>query len=356
MPFSDPEGSGGANDPNSQTQAALDNKHNMEQREQYYATVRKPGQQSPCREVSALERIPEYSEDIYPYATFNLPEQENLSANPMRQAFFYERSETMLQGAQCDVDQYTKVRGRARRKSKSFKSESEEYDTLGSDSDTEVGTSSRTESSNHLDDSGPMSIMARSPGPNSVNQREQRLALVQRPVHHNVLYHTHESSTSTEPSPISERKTFPRLDKQRSRGAIDVAIDGRIPGILRPVLKLSESGVHSCSRGASPSRPVRPGSYDRLEKEPSSTRKSVESLCLLEEPMGTFRMMRRDDDWGSELSTLELKPPSGFTDVHETSEAECDIDMKLKLHRKRPSGLHSNSSLSKSPKDFTITV
>lgn len=75
----------------------------MEQREQYYATVRKPGQQSPCREVSALERIPEYSEDIYPYATFHLPEQENLSANPIRQAYFYERSETMLQGAQVRV-------------------------------------------------------------------------------------------------------------------------------------------------------------------------------------------------------------------------------------------------------------
>ncbi|KAG9435295.1 Down syndrome cell adhesion molecule-like protein Dscam2 [Apis mellifera carnica] len=133
------ERSGRANDPSSQTQAALENKHNMEQREQYYATVRKPGQQSPCREVSALERIPEYSEDIYPYATFNLPEQENLSANPMRQAFYYERSETMLQGNQCDMEQYTKVRGRARRKSKSFKSESEEYDTLGSDSDTEIG-------------------------------------------------------------------------------------------------------------------------------------------------------------------------------------------------------------------------
>lgn len=75
----------------------------MEQREQYYATVRKPGQQSPCREMSALERIPEYSEDIYPYATFHLPEQENLSANPIRQAYFYERSETMLQGAQVRV-------------------------------------------------------------------------------------------------------------------------------------------------------------------------------------------------------------------------------------------------------------
>lgn len=90
-----------ANDPPSQTQAALDNKHNMEQREQYYATARKPGQQSPCREVNALERIPEYSEEIYPYATFHLPEQENLSSNPaMRQAFFYERGDTMLQGAQ----------------------------------------------------------------------------------------------------------------------------------------------------------------------------------------------------------------------------------------------------------------
>ncbi|XP_044574410.1 Down syndrome cell adhesion molecule-like protein Dscam2 isoform X3 [Cotesia glomerata] len=205
------------NDPTSQTQAALDNKHNMEQREQYYATVRKPSQQSPCREVNALERIPEYSEDIYPYATFHLPEQENLSANPIRQAYFYERSETMLQGAQIDVDQYTKVRSRSRRKSKSFKSESEEYDTLGSDSDTEVGTSSRTESSNHLDDSAPTSILTRSPGPNSGPQRgrEQRLAIFPRPVHHNVLYHTHESSTSTEPSPISERKTFPRLEKQR---------------------------------------------------------------------------------------------------------------------------------------------
>ncbi|XP_076177347.1 cell adhesion molecule Dscam2 isoform X9 [Ptiloglossa arizonensis] len=347
------ERSGRANDPNSQTQAALENKHNMEQREQYYATVRKPGQQSPCREVSALERIPEYSEDIYPYATFNLPEQENLSANPIRQAFYYERSETMLQGNQCDMDQYTKVRGRARRKSKSFKSESEEYDTLGSDSDTEVGNSSRTESSNHLDDSGPASIMTRSPGPNSIGQREQRLALVPRPVHHNVLYHTHESSTSTEPSPISERKTFPRLEKQRNHGATpDIGIDGRVPGILRPVMKLSESGMHSYSRGASPSRPARPGSCDRLGRAPSP-RKSMESLCLLEEP-GSSRMVRREEDWGSELSTLELKPPTGFTDAHETSEAECDIDMKLKLHRKR-TGFPSNS-LSKSPKDFTITV
>lgn len=53
-----------------------------EHREKYYATVRKPmgEQQSP---TGNLERIPEYSEDIYPYATFHLPDEENLSGNPM---------------------------------------------------------------------------------------------------------------------------------------------------------------------------------------------------------------------------------------------------------------------------------
>ncbi|XP_033338230.2 cell adhesion molecule Dscam2 isoform X4 [Megalopta genalis] len=56
-----------------QTAAALDNKQNMEQREQYYATVRKP-LRSPIHEMATLEKIPEYSEEIYPYATFQLEE------------------------------------------------------------------------------------------------------------------------------------------------------------------------------------------------------------------------------------------------------------------------------------------
>lgn len=48
-------------------------------RERYYATVRKPtGQQQSPTPVAELERIPEYSEDIYPYATFHLPDQGNL--------------------------------------------------------------------------------------------------------------------------------------------------------------------------------------------------------------------------------------------------------------------------------------
>lgn len=63
----------------------MSNKHSIsEQRDQYYATVRKTPQ-SPCRDSSsALERIPEYSEDIYPYATFHLPDQENFAGNPNR--------------------------------------------------------------------------------------------------------------------------------------------------------------------------------------------------------------------------------------------------------------------------------
>lgn len=50
-------------------------------REKYYATVRKPmsEQQSPTN--NTLERIPEYSEDIYPYATY--PNEDNLAGNPM---------------------------------------------------------------------------------------------------------------------------------------------------------------------------------------------------------------------------------------------------------------------------------
>lgn len=68
---------------------SVDGKHSamsgQQHREQYYATVRKPQSQSPCRDsANALERIPEYSEDIYPYATFHLPDQENLSAAPSR--------------------------------------------------------------------------------------------------------------------------------------------------------------------------------------------------------------------------------------------------------------------------------
>lgn len=130
----------------------------------------------------------------------------------------------------------------------------------------------------------------------------------------------------------------------------------------RPIIKLSETGMRSYSTNASPSHlnnHARMSTYDRPKD--SSERKSVESLCLLEDgnparnylKNSRYRHREKGAEWGNELSTLELKPPTGFTDAHETSEAECDIDMKLRLHRKRGG---QNCQLSKSPQDFTITV
>lgn len=53
-----------------------------EHREKYYATVRKPMSEQQSPSTNTLERIPEYSEDIYPYATY-LPNEDNLSGNPI---------------------------------------------------------------------------------------------------------------------------------------------------------------------------------------------------------------------------------------------------------------------------------
>lgn len=209
-----------------------------EHREQFYQTVRKPP--SPSLD-SNLERIPEYSEDIYPYATFHLKDQDkrdNLSRQQTAQGMIYESREamhlpkkhrSMSSGgglAGVGIMNSTGTGQRTRKKSKKFNTESEEYDSLNSDSDTvsrELDATSRTESSNCLDDTGPVNFSSKknkqththtlnnivlfifnqfhhllhsipsnrsgrasfSPGP-----RKERLALLQRqpqPVHHSKL-------------------------------------------------------------------------------------------------------------------------------------------------------------------------
>lgn len=97
---------------------------------------------------------------------------------------------------------------RPRKKSKKFNTESEEYDSLNSDSDTvsrELDATSRTESANCLDDPGPVNFSSKlfivaskftlsslSPTPQgraySPGPRKERLALLQRPpAHHSKL-------------------------------------------------------------------------------------------------------------------------------------------------------------------------
>ncbi|KAF4527935.1 hypothetical protein B566_EDAN012828 [Ephemera danica] len=77
-----------------------------------------------------IERVPDYGEDIYPYATFQVAQKAQLDAHT----------------------DYT-VSSRRSHRNKCMRSDSEEYDSLGSDSDTEHATSSRTESSNQLEES-----------------------------------------------------------------------------------------------------------------------------------------------------------------------------------------------------------
>ncbi|XP_043801206.1 Down syndrome cell adhesion molecule-like protein Dscam2 isoform X3 [Apis laboriosa] len=267
-----------------QTAAALDNKQNMEQREQYYATVRKP-LRSPIHEMGTLEKIPEYSEDIYPYATFQLEESvppggdsRCNSAAPLQTFVYHDprlSTADTLQLRESDCNRYTKVRGgrsssaplHKTHKVSQGKSESEEYDTLGSDSDTEVGTSSRTESSNHLVDSH-----------HSVSAADSRV--------HNFLYHGPESSTSTEPSPIFERKSFPGRGRS----------------------KMLQLARHTSEETRSNFGPISGFGNSKHQSSNSCSNRDQER------------------DGSGNLFVPKLDPPSGFSDAFELSEAECDLD------------------------------
>ncbi|XP_060818286.1 cell adhesion molecule Dscam2-like isoform X2 [Bombus pascuorum] len=267
-----------------QTAAALDNKQNMEQREQYYATVRKP-LRSPIHEMATLEKIPEYSEDIYPYATFQLEESvppggdsRCNSAAPLQTFVYHDprlSTADTLQLRESDCNRYTKVRGgrsssaplHKTHKVSQGKSESEEYDTLGSDSDTEVGTSSRTESSNHLVDSH-----------HSVSAADSRV--------HNFLYHGPESSTSTEPSPIFERKSFPGRGRS----------------------KMLQLARHTSEETRSNFGPISGFGNSKHQSSNSCSNRDQER------------------DGSGNLFVPKLDPPTGFSDAFELSEAECDFD------------------------------
>ncbi|XP_069192476.1 cell adhesion molecule Dscam2 isoform X3 [Procambarus clarkii] len=269
--------------------AVQDNKENMKQREQYYATVRKT---SPHRDPAGLERIPEYADDIYPYATFqmnNSQQQQQQTQRPRLQQptpqthhnpshghyqpcpykdVMASREHISTGETYCRIGSggggggnnsssggggggVTGIRGRHPTPGpRSVKSESEEYDTFGSDSDTDPPASSRTESSNQLDQdrSGPM-----------------------RAVHHNLIYHAAESSTSTEASPTLPRRSFHR---KRERMGFTRGIGGGIHTLLSP------------------------------PRTPSSI-------------LGM-----------SPVPLTPPTPPTPFTDAHELSETECDRDVR----------------------------
>ncbi|XP_037907261.1 Down syndrome cell adhesion molecule-like protein Dscam2 isoform X8 [Hermetia illucens] len=158
----------------------MENRQNSEaQRERYYATIHKVSLQN-------NEKIPETSEDISPYATFQLSEASTLAqphhtgpANTLLHSFMYH--ERALQEGCSSPPPPAASKGR-RRHSRKTEPESEE-----SDSDQDQLTSSRTESSNQLD----------------------------AKIKHSIIYHGTQSSTSSDLSPMSEQKSLPRRGRSR---------------------------------------------------------------------------------------------------------------------------------------------
>ncbi|XP_050300550.1 cell adhesion molecule Dscam2 isoform X1 [Anthonomus grandis grandis] len=188
----------------------LDNQQNAEaQRERYYATIHKVSLQAGEKIPDNIYSFPETSEDISPYATFQLSEPSTLAQNTMLHSFMYHEHPVTegcaspppsssvqrnspyynIKPVKKRPDYYniqkfqsTKNHGRRRTNRK-------DIDSDESESDQEGLTSSRTESSNQLD----------------MKHKAQAFA-----------YHgTVQSSTSSDISPMSEQKSLPRRNRNR---------------------------------------------------------------------------------------------------------------------------------------------
>uniref|UniRef100_A0A336M1C8 CSON009678 protein n=1 Tax=Culicoides sonorensis TaxID=179676 RepID=A0A336M1C8_CULSO len=191
----------------------MENQQNADaQRDRYYATIHKG------IPVLAGDKIPETSEDISPYATFQLSEASTLAhgpANTLLHSFMYhERAMTegcaspppaVLRTKPHNIKSpyYNIAKSRSRRHSRKTDPESEE-----SDSDGDQLTSSRTESSNQLD----------AKLKHSMSERENVVNLYQINIDKKfpgLIYHGTQSSTSSDLSPMSEQKSLPRRGRQR---------------------------------------------------------------------------------------------------------------------------------------------
>ncbi|KAJ8949300.1 hypothetical protein NQ318_006725 [Aromia moschata] len=169
----------------------LDNQQNAEaQRERYYATIHKVA-------LQAGEKIPETSEDISPYATFQLSEPSTLPQNTMLHSFMYHEhpitegcaspppatSSVQRNSPYYNIQKFQSTKGHGRRRA----NRKNDVDSEDSESDQDQLTSSRTESSNQLD----------------------------MKLKHNFVYHGAQSSTSSDISPMSEQKSLPRRNRNR---------------------------------------------------------------------------------------------------------------------------------------------
>ncbi|XP_046679186.1 Down syndrome cell adhesion molecule-like protein Dscam2 isoform X3 [Homalodisca vitripennis] len=156
----------------------LDNQQNAEaQRERYYATIHKVALQANS------DKIPETSEDISPYATFQLADPNNT----LLHSFMY-HEQAMTEGCASPPPpgvRYPNPPSSKSRRARRRSSRKTDAETDESDSEGDQLTSSRTESSNQLD-------------ANKARQSQY------------FIYHGAQSSTSSDISPMSEQKSLPR--------------------------------------------------------------------------------------------------------------------------------------------------
>ncbi|XP_049544462.1 Down syndrome cell adhesion molecule-like protein Dscam2 isoform X1 [Anopheles darlingi] len=212
------------------------------QRDRYYATIHKVA-------LQAGDKIPETSEDISPYATFQLSEASTLAqphhsgpANTLLHSFMY-HERAMTEGCaspppaavlrlhnQSPYYNINSSKGR-RRHSRKTEPESEE-----SDSDQDPLTSSRTESSNQLD----------------------------AKMKHSLIYHGTQSSTSSDLSPMSEQKSLPRRGRSSQSQTHHIYMPrGTMRSLLTP-LHLPDGSAP----GGGPlfhQVPIEAGTPDRIE-------------------------------------------------------------------------------------------
>ncbi|XP_068892720.1 cell adhesion molecule Dscam2 isoform X3 [Tenebrio molitor] len=174
----------------------LDNQQNAEaQRERYYATIHKAA-------LQPGDKIPETSEDISPYATFQLSEPSTLPQNTMLHSFMY-HEHPMTEGCASpppsssvprtspyyNIQKFQSTKGHGRRRSnRKNDADSEESD---SDLDQLTAAAGRSESSTH-------------------NQLEIKRK-------QNVIYHGALSNTSSDVSPMSDQKSLPRRNRSSTR-------------------------------------------------------------------------------------------------------------------------------------------
>ncbi|XP_035789912.1 Down syndrome cell adhesion molecule-like protein Dscam2 isoform X5 [Anopheles albimanus] len=199
------------------------------QRDRYYATIHKVA-------LQAGDKIPETSEDISPYATFQLSEASTLAqphhsgpANTLLHSFMY-HERAMTEGCASPPPAANSSKGR-RRHSRKTEPESEE-----SDSDQDPLTSSRTESSNQLD----------------------------AKMKHSLIYHGTQSSTSSDLSPMSEQKSLPRRGRSSQSQTHHIYMPrGTMRSLLTP-LHLPDGSAP----GGGPlfhQVPIEAGTPDRIE-------------------------------------------------------------------------------------------